>query len=65
MSDQDQEFERVAWSEQEKRLADALRNRGRDVPEGASVTLEDVPASERNAQGLPLFRAVLRRSGKA
>ena len=56
---QDQEFLQVPWAMQMSALSQALRARGREVPAGYTVTLESVPEGERNAEGLPLFRAVL------
>ena len=56
---QDREFLQIPWAMQMGALTEALRARGRDVPPGYTVALESVPEAARNAQGLPLFRAVL------
>ena len=56
---QDREFLQIPWAMQMSVLTEVLRARGRDVPPGYTVTLESVPEAERDAQGLPMFRAVL------
>ena len=53
------EFLTVPWALQMSALSETLRARGRDVPAGYTVALESVPEDERDANGLPLFRAVL------
>ena len=56
---QDLEFLSIPWAMQMSALAETLRARGREVPAGCTVALESVPEADRNAEGLPLFRAVL------
>lgn len=46
----------IPWEETMAELAETLRARGRDIPAGATVTLERVPEDERDADGLPLYR---------
>ena len=53
------EFMQVPWALQMSALADAIRARGLDVPAGFTVALDPVPEDERDANGLPWFRAVL------
>ena len=55
--EQGTEFAAIPWAEAMAELAEALRARGRAVPPGCTVTLERVPEAERDAQGLPLYRA--------
>ena len=53
------EFLQIPWALQMSALADAIRARGRYVPAGYTVALDPVPEDERDANGLPMFRAVL------
>ena len=55
--EQSNELAAIPLAEALAELADALRKRGRAVPLGCTVTLERVPEAERDAEGLPLYRA--------
>ena len=58
-TEQVNEFMQIPWALQMGALAETLRARGRDIPPGYTVTLAPVPEDERDANGLPMFRAVL------
>lgn len=55
--EQGTELAAIPLSDAMAELAEVLRARGRNVPAGCTVTLERVPESERDAEGLPLYRA--------
>lgn len=54
--EQGTELAAIPWAEAMAELAETLKERGRAVPAGCTVTLERVPEGERGADGLPWFR---------